>query len=162
MSRDVLESTQPPEFLWTSGKPNRYNPTGTECIYFAENLEVASLEYFRYLRPLESNPTPFTTFFADARLPCVELADNEVISALGLTVNDLHASWRLSSSPTKTQLLGLAVSKQKRFAAIRYSSEAAMAEGKTGSNYVIFRDSIEPPAQLTVLTGKLVSVQKWP
>lgn len=162
MSRDVLESNQPPEFLWASGKPNRYNPAGTECIYFAETLELAMLEYFRYLRSLESNPAPFTTFFADAKLPCLDLADAKVVSALTLTVGDLHAPWRLRTSPTKTQLLGLAVSRQKRFAAIRYASDAAMAEGRTGSNYAIFRDGIESPAHLTVLTGKLVAVQKWP
>ncbi len=162
VARDVLESNQPPEFLWTSGKPNRYNPSGTQCIYFAETLELATLEYFRYLRPLETHPEPFTTYFADVKLPYVDLANAKIVSTFGLNVSDLRAPWRLSPSPTKTQLLGLAVSKQRHFAAIRYTSEAALAEGKTSCNYVISRDSIETPALLRVLIGNLVKVQEWP
>jgi len=157
-----LESNEPPAFLWTSGKANRYNPAGIECIYFAEDLDLAILEYSRYMKLLGSEPMPFTTYFADAKLPILDLADAQILAALGLSDSDLHASWRLSSSLTKTQLLGLAVAQQRRFSAIRYPSDAAFAEGKTGFNYVIFRDCIDPAALLRVLTGNLVAVQEWP
>jgi hypothetical protein len=30
-----------PDWLFTSGRPNRYNPAGIECVYFAEAKEVA-------------------------------------------------------------------------------------------------------------------------
>ena len=41
VDRDALEGSQPPEFLHTSGRPNRYNPAGIHCVYFSENLEIA-------------------------------------------------------------------------------------------------------------------------
>ena len=94
-------------------------------------------------------PAPFTTYFADAKLPYIDLNDAETLGLLGLLPTDLHSSWRSGPSPTRTQLLGLAVSRQKRFAAIRYPSDAAKAEKKTGANYVIYYDSIAPPAELT-------------
>jgi RES domain-containing protein len=161
VTRDALEESAPPEFLFTSGKPNRYNPAGLQCVYFSENLDVAILEYSRYLKALGADE-PFTTYFADAKLPYVDLTDPDIPIKLELVPADLHEAWRLSSKPTMTQLLGLAVSRQKRFAAIKYPSDAAKAEQKVGSNYVIFRDSMEPPAVLRVLTGRLVAVQQWP
>lgn len=162
VTRDALEGSAPPEFLFTSGKPNRYNPAGLQCVYFSENLDVAILEYSRYLRALGIADDPFTTYFADAKLPYVDLTDPDILTKLELVPADLHEAWRLRSEPIKTQLLGSAVSRQKRFAAIKYPSDAAKAEQKVGSNYVIFRDSVEPPAVLRVLTGKLVTVQQWP
>lgn len=160
--RDALERSAPPEFLFTSGKPNRYNAAGIQCVYFSENLEVAILEYSRYLEGLGPADYPFTTYFADARMPYVDLTDPGVLARLGLVAADLHDPWRLSPEPTRTQLLGLALSRQKRFSAIKYPSDAARAVSRTGSNYAIFRDSMEPPALLRVLTGKLIAVQQWP
>jgi len=34
-----------PNWLFTSGKPNRYNPAGVDCVYFGETWEVAQSEY---------------------------------------------------------------------------------------------------------------------
>jgi hypothetical protein len=34
-----------PNWLFASGKPNRYNPAGVNCVYFAETREVAQNEY---------------------------------------------------------------------------------------------------------------------
>jgi RES domain-containing protein len=160
--RDALEGSAPPEFLFTSGKPNRYNPIGIQCVYFSENLNDAILEYSRYLKAFGIADDPFTTYFADAKLPYVDLANPDILTKLELTPADLHEAWRLSLKPIKTQILGLAVSRQKRFAAIKYPSDAAKAEQKAGYNYVVFRDSIEPPAVIRILTGKLVAVQQWP
>lgn len=69
VERDALESNQPPAFLYTSGKPNRYNPQPVQCVYFSENLEIAVLEYERFQKASGFNPVPFTTYFADAKLP---------------------------------------------------------------------------------------------
>ena len=57
------------------------------CIYFAETLELATFEYSRYLKPLESNPAPFTTHFSDAKLPYLDLADVKVHTTLGVRTN---------------------------------------------------------------------------
>ena len=162
VERDALESNQPPAFLYASGKPNRYNPQPVQCVYFSENLETAILEYERYQKASAFDPVPFTTYFADAKMPFLDLTEPETLIALNLAPTDLHAPWRFSLVPTKTQSLGAAVARQKRFAAIRYPSDAARALGKAGCNFVIFQDSIERPASLRVLTGNLVSVQHWP
>jgi RES domain-containing protein len=162
VERDALESNQPPAFLFTSGKPNRYNPAGIECVYFSENLEAATLEYERFQQASGLDPVAFTTYYADAELPFLDLTVAETLDRLGLVQVDLHASWRLSRNPTKTQLLGAAVAQQERFAAIRFPSDAARVAGKIGCNFVIFRDSIRAPAFLRVLTGKLIPVQEWP
>lgn len=162
VERDTLESNQPPAFLHSSGKPNRYNPELFHCVYFSESPEVAALEYERFQKASGLDPVPFTTYFADAKLPFLDLTDPLTLNALGLDPADLHTPWRLSPAPTGTQMLGAAVAKQMRFAAIRYPSDAALAEREAGCNLVIFRDSIEAPASLRVLTGNLVALQQWP
>jgi RES domain-containing protein len=162
VARDFLESQHPPAFLFTSGKPNRYNPEFVHCVYFSENLEIAALEYARPQKAAGFTPVPFTIYFADAKLPILDLANPRTVAALGLVPADLHAPWRLRKTITKTQILGAAIARQKRFAGIRYPSDAARTTGKAGCNYVIFRDSLKAPASLRVLTGKLVPVQHWP
>lgn len=101
VTRDVLEGIQPPEFLYTSGKANRYNPAGIQCVYFSENLEVVIREYSRYANALA--PAPFTSYFADANLPYLDLNDADTLVLLGLLPTYLHASWRLSTSATPQQ-----------------------------------------------------------
>ena len=96
VDRDALEGSQPPQFLHTSGKPNRYNPAGIHCIYFSENLEIAVVEFSRYLG--EFPPAPFTTYFADAKLNCIDLGDADTLHILKLARADLHASWRFSTA----------------------------------------------------------------
>jgi hypothetical protein len=49
--RDLVKNA-PPDFLFTSGKPNRYNPAGIECVYFSEDESTARLEYTRKWRNL--------------------------------------------------------------------------------------------------------------
>ena len=92
----------------------------------------------------------------------LDLTEAQSLNALHLAPADLHTFWRLSPVPTRTQILGSAVARQKRFAAIRFPSDAAQVEGKVGCNFVIFRDSVEAPGFLRVLTGKLIAVQQWP
>lgn len=41
---DLVAAGLPPDFLFTSGRPNRYNPAGVECVYFAEDERTASAE----------------------------------------------------------------------------------------------------------------------
>jgi tRNA (Thr-GGU) A37 N-methylase len=45
--RDWLEERHPPDFLFTSGKPGRFNPAGVECVYFSEEETTAEVEYLR-------------------------------------------------------------------------------------------------------------------
>jgi hypothetical protein len=92
----------------------------------------------------------------------VDLGDSEVISALGLSVSDLSARWRMATEPTKCQILGKAVSLQQRFAAIRFPSDAARAAGERGFNYVILKASMRDPHFIQVETDPGFPIQRWP
>jgi hypothetical protein len=41
----ALTAYNPPNWLHTSSRPNRFNPAGIHCVYFAAAPEVARLEY---------------------------------------------------------------------------------------------------------------------
>ena len=48
VERRVLESRRPPDFLFTSGRPGRYNPAGVEGVYFSADGATAGAEFDRY------------------------------------------------------------------------------------------------------------------
>src|SRR5436190_20765938 len=64
---DLVHCT-PPNWLYTSGRPNRYNPARVECIYFGGTREVAQAEYDSMWRGIPGEYQPVTTFFADDNL----------------------------------------------------------------------------------------------
>jgi RES domain-containing protein len=156
--RKSLESNAPPDFLYATTRAGRYNPENVESIYWSEDEAVARLEYRRYHRGTET----YETYFCRYSVNVVDLGHSDVISALGLTVSDLYASWRTVTKPTKCQILGEAVSLQQRFAAIRYPSDAARAAGESGFNYVIFRASVHNPHFIQVETDPGLPIQRWP
>ena len=41
----ALASYNPPNWLYTSGKPKRYNPAGVHCVYFGTDVTVTRSEY---------------------------------------------------------------------------------------------------------------------
>jgi hypothetical protein len=56
-----LVKNSPPDFLFTSGKPNRFNPAGIECVYFSEDEATAGLEYARQWVGLRAGKQPAVT-----------------------------------------------------------------------------------------------------
>ena len=158
--REALESNTPPDFLYASTRAGRYNPDEVECIYWSEDETVARFEYRRYHKGAET----YETFFCRYSGHVVDLGDSNVVSALGLNFSDLWAHWRTATTPTKCQILGLAISRQKRFAAIRFPSDAARVAGETGFNYVVFRASICDPSFIQVETDPGVPIRDglWP
>src|SRR4051812_26498007 len=75
----------PPDFLFTSGKANRYNTQGIHCIYFSEGPAVAELEYNRGFAGLLMARGPVITYWAEAQLARVlDLTDPLTLEALGL------------------------------------------------------------------------------
>jgi RES domain-containing protein len=92
--RQAVESRTPPEFLYASGSPGRYNSKGTECIYWAEDEKTARAEYRKY----ELGSATYETFFCKYRLGVLDLGNIKVLSALGLTESDLYADWRMRAS----------------------------------------------------------------
>ena len=158
VTRQAVESSAPPIFLYASGRPGRYNPEGVECIYWAENENTARLEYRKY----ELGAATYETFFCRYECGVLDFGNLSVLAALGLKETDLYGNWRTATALTKTQLLGLAVSLQQKFAAIRFPSDAARAQGEEGFNIVVFRASLCDPFGINVMTDPELPTQKWP
>ncbi len=57
-------ASDPPRFLYTSGRPNRCNPRGVDCLYFSEDERTADAEYRRQWRGTDAETQPKLTFFA--------------------------------------------------------------------------------------------------
>lgn len=151
-----------PDWLFTSGKPNRYNPAGVECIYFSESPETARAEYESGWTSQILADQPVTTFHATADLRCVlDVSDPATLRQLGLKRSDLTAPWRLAGSPTLTQLLGQAVSETGLFSAIRYPSAVKKGGRSAGMNVVIFKDCVQAPDGVEVRGDTATPLQKW-
>lgn len=64
----ALSQNEPPDWLFTSGKPNRFNPPGVECLYFAEDEATARAEYNHYGSALPVTRQPVVTYYAEVNL----------------------------------------------------------------------------------------------
>jgi RES domain-containing protein len=157
---DLLHCT-PPNWLYTSGRPNRYNPAGVECIYFSATREVAQAEYESMWHGMLGEHQPVTTFFADVAVKRVlDLTDAATLKAMKVDPRELFKNWRRAKRPTLTQLLGQAVTETKNFSAIRYPSAAA--GGRAGANFVIFRHCIRAPDSVRIVGPTKRPLEKWP
>ena len=159
----MLHSQTPPDYLFTSGKKARYSEGGIRCIYFSGNEEAAIAEYERVLSP-EDRIQPATTFWAEAKLDkVIDLTDPESLELFGLVQTDLQVTWRLASTPTLTQQLGTAIANNTSgITAIRYPSEAMRLIGKTGTNFVIYRDRVVAPDSFEIKGPGNTVLQRWP
>src|SRR5690625_4846603 len=133
----AYEEGKPRDFLFVSGNPNRCNPAGTLCIYLAEEQETALDEYRKYA--LDSKPKPFVVFTCHLQAKKIlDLADAEICKRLEITTEHLYQSFRLLTSPTRLQSLGLAIASQMKIVGIRFPSAASHRIRKTGHNFVLF------------------------
>ncbi len=129
---------KPMQFLYTSGRPNRFNLETTSCLYFSENERTAIEEWKLPLVGLSKN-TPCVTFFAKVHLSAVlNLDDAKVRQKLALSEDELFAEWSITEGATSTQLLGQTVAEHTDIVAIRYPSYAARLASFRGVNVVIF------------------------
>ena len=152
-----------PDYLFTSGRANRYNPDGVRCVYFSEDERTARAEYARRLGKSTRALQPLGIYFAEVKLARVlDLADEQARETLGLSAKDLSAAWQRAGKPTRGQLLGLAVSEQTELAAIRFPSDAARVAGFAGFNVVIFEDSLRRPDFVRILGPTKKPLQEWP
>jgi hypothetical protein len=152
-----------PDYLFTSGRANRCNPAGVDCIYFSEDERTARAEYGRRLGRATGALQPLGIFFAEVELARVlDLEDVPTRNALGLKAKDLTVRWQFAQKPTRTQLIGLAVSQQQTIAAIRFPSDAARTAGFVGFNVAIFCDCVRRPDSVRILGPTKKPLQKWP
>lgn len=146
-----FDGNRPPSYFFASGRANRCNPAGVECLYFSEDEATASAEYRSSWRGLPAEHQPKLTYVARVRLAHIlDLDDPEVSLALRLKEEDFYGSWRLRRR-TRLQRLGLAVSAQQRITAIRFPSAAARNEGLFGWNVVIFKGALAAPDRVEIL-----------
>jgi hypothetical protein len=119
----AVTNCEPVDWLYTSGKPNRYNPEGVECVYCGENEATARAEYDDFWSGVTGAMQPLVTYHVKVRLSAVlDLTSRDVLRLLGLKPGELLAPWRKAKKPTLTQLIGLAIQEGATFSAIRYSS----------------------------------------
>jgi RES domain-containing protein len=152
----------PPDFLYTSGKPGRFNPAGVMCVYFGQDEETARLEYERLWAGTPAEKQPVGLFFARIRLSKVlDLTSDATLKTLKLSKPDLHGSWRGAKS-IETQKLGFVISTRTDISAIHYPSDAAAASGRPGTNLVIFRNKVVAPDYVRILGPDKRPLQTWP
>ncbi|HXP59130.1 MAG TPA: RES family NAD+ phosphorylase, partial [Dongiaceae bacterium] len=155
-----LVAYNPPEWLYTSGKPNRCNPSGVLCVYFGEDADVAATEYEARWKQLVGKDQPVTTYYAMVALQRVlDLTSPATLNALGVDQQDLFKPWRRAKRLTLTQLLGKAVNETRLFSAIRFPSKAA---ARAGVNIVIFRNCLRSPDSVQVLGPTNKPLERWP
>ena len=158
-----VTKNRPVDWLFTTGRPNRYNPAGTECVYFAEDEATARAEYDQYWAGLPGAAQPLVTYFAEVQLRRVlDLTSKDSLKALGVRPSELFTNWRRAKRPTVTQLIGQAVNTTCKFSAIRYPSNATRDAGFPGTNIVIFRTRIQRPDFVHILGPTKKPLQKWP
>lgn len=152
-----------PRFLYTSGRPNRCNPRGVDCLYFSETERVAGWEYARWWHGTEAEHQPKLTFHARVRLRAiVDLAKRDVLAALGLGAEDLEAPWRTARRPTRLQELGRAIASHRRISAVRYPSTAARQRGRSGWNVAIYPSALVHPDRVEILGDSGTPLEELP
>jgi RES domain-containing protein len=152
-----------PDWLFVSGKANRYNPNGFKCIYFGEATEVAQIEYEEGWKGHPGADQPVTTFHAEVSLKhTVDLTDPATLKKLKFTDKELFAKWKRVKRPTQTQLLGQALFETRWFSAIRFPSAAAVKRGTAGTNIVIFPDCLDKKDYVRILGPGGKTLQQWP
>lgn len=158
-----LVTNLPPKFLWTSGKPNRFNLSGTECIYFSDNERTAQAEYSRPLIGTGGERQPVATFWAEVALErLLDLRNVQIRKELALSEEELFAGWRFALQPTATQVLGEAINGGAGLSAICFPSDAARAEQFEGTNLVIFRNQVKVPDFVKTFGPENELMEVWP
>ncbi len=159
-----LEKKLPPDYLFTSGNPGRYNPKKVNAFYASQDATIAGAELDRRLAqiPKDRVPPRQVLYSIKATLPVLDLSDTATLQHLRLTRADLAAEWEFALAPTATQRLGHAVSLQTRFAAISAPSDAAVARKLAGVNYIIFPSAIDTPMSVVIRDDAGKEIQRWP
>jgi RES domain-containing protein len=159
VERSVLERPPKSDFLFTSGRPGRYNSRGIQALYAAEDLATAGAESERYRK---GRTTQTIVYWATPNAVVVDLGDAGTIAALGLVDLDLFAPWMFAATPTRAQLLGEAVAAQTRLGGIRFPSDAARTRGFVGYNFVFYKAAVAAPSSVVIHDDSGHEIQRWP
>ena len=165
----TLFSKTPPEPLYASASPGRYNVRGIRCLYFGEDFVTAYSEALQeHAVTLIDHPTreretsggydlagageePIVLFRVEASIGAVlDLMSADVRAELEVVESALLNPWRWQSSIGQlpvTQELGDATYRSGRFEAIRYPSE----KSPDHAAWAIFVDRLRPPSFIEVM-----------
>jgi RES domain-containing protein len=156
-----FDESAAPSYLFTSGRPNRCNPAGVDCLYFSETETTAQTEYRQAWRgTAEHQPKLIFTAHVSLRR-ILDLGNDETLRLLGLTHEDLEGAWRLRQ-PTRLQELGRTISRQVSIAALRFPSAAAAKAGARGWNVAIYPASLEAPDRIEILGRSRAPLETLP
>jgi RES domain-containing protein len=157
-----LSKNVPPNWLYTSGDANRYNPKGVHCVYFAADERTAQAEFLKRADEKKGPDQPIVTYFADIRLRRVlDLTQGAVVRQLRISRAQLLVEWD-GKDVCVTHILGEVVNEGGRFSAIQFPSAAANESGFQGVNLVVFRDALRKPDFVGILGPSKKSLQTWP
>ncbi len=150
--------SEKPSFLFTSGRPNRCNPSELHCIYLSQTKTTAQAEYDAH----DKDPTqPTLTYHGRLQATrIVDLEDPDLRSRFRIPDEDFRSSFYLGT--LDLQRLGKAISVQKRIAAIRYPSRAMNEVGKKEFNLAIFPSAIAAPDSLAIYGQGKEILEEWP
>jgi RES domain-containing protein len=158
----ALIRQRPMQFLFSSGKPNRFNLEGTNCLYLSEDERTALAEWRQPLAGF-AQVAPYTTFFARVSIGvALDICDSKTRVALKLSETEIFANWRTASRHTETQELGETAARETDIVAIRFPSYAAKRDNFFGANVVIFKDKVVSPDTVEVLAEHEKVVEKLP
>jgi RES domain-containing protein len=152
-----------PDYLYTSGKENRFNLAGTACLYMSVEESTAVAEFRRQFRGLAiGSHQPECHFFAEVRLHRVlNVRDPSTLGHLSVTGFELRADWGYGLPPSVSQQVGEAAA-ECGVEAILYESVAAAESGAAGTNIVVFRQNVQPASHLRILGPGGVPIDQWP
>jgi RES domain-containing protein len=156
---EALCENEPPDWLYTSGEANRFNPPKILCVYFANDERTAKVEYENGSEP---SAEPYVTYCAEVQLKRVlDLTNARVLKKLGITRREIFGEW-LCDGDFVTQRLGRAVQAHPNFCAIRFPSAAAKEKGFRGENLLVFRGRLKRGESVRILGPRKKTLQKWP
>lgn len=160
---DRLE-VRAPSFLFTSGRPYRFTPTGIMALYVGEGESVAGAEVKQHPGAMGYDVLPRdpdALYHIDvAATAILDLTDEKVTTSLGTDTAELLGNWRVLS-PAPTQMLGQAVYDAGNIEGIRYQSAAQHRAEVTAFCVVLFKDRKLPGSVVRVFDSHNVFSDNW-
>ncbi|HTI70118.1 MAG TPA: RES family NAD+ phosphorylase [Candidatus Limnocylindria bacterium] len=151
-----------PNYLFTSGRQNRYNLAGTHCLYMSAEESTALDEFRRQFSGLKAAFQPVSLYHAEVDLARVlDLTDEATRKILGVSLKELEADWGGGLPSSLSQQLGEAA-RTCGFMAIRYQSVGATLAGRDGSNLVIYKSTVVAPSSVCIISDRDATSQRWP
>ena len=98
---DGLEKIDPHNWLYSTGRPHRYNPAGTDCVYFSETQEVAQMGFDSYWQGMPGEFQPVATYHAEVSLSRVLDLDPLLSTQVSPTDGAMKSCTRLTGVRTK-------------------------------------------------------------